>query len=358
MTDTRQLLREYADDGSEPAFRELVTRYVNLVYSTARRLTGGDSHLAEDVTQIVFTDLARKARSLSSEVMLGGWLHQRAFHVATTLIRTERRRQDRERRAAEMNLLLDPSGNPLAQITPVLDEALIELNAEDRQAILLRFFEQREFRLVGEAMGVNEDAARMRVNRAVEKLHSLLTRRGVALSVAGLGTMLAAEAVTAAPAGLALTVSSAALATTAVGTGATMTLFKLMTMTKLQTVILGATLVAGVAAPLAIQHQANAQLHERDAALHQQTDRAAQLEAENQRLSNQIAVVTTPTDPSGEVLRLRGELARLRADSEELQRMKAVAQKKDPAYRASLIRQRLDQMPEKKIPELQFLNDA
>jgi RNA polymerase sigma factor (sigma-70 family) len=356
MTDTRQLLRQYADDGSEPAFRELVTRYVNLVYSTARRLTGGDSHLAEDVTQIVFTDLARKARSLSTEVMLGGWLHQRTFHVATTLIRADRRRQDRERRAVEMNLLQDPSGNPLAQITPVLDEAIIELSAEDRQAILLRFFEQREFRLVGEAMGVNEDAARMRVNRAVEKLHSLLQRRGVTLSAAALGSVLAADAVTAAPAALALTISNTALA--AAGTGTTLTLLKLFTMTKLQTAVVGAVVLAGVATPLAVQYQANARLREREEALHQQTDRAAQLESENQRLSNQIAVVTTPTDPSGEVLRLRGELARLRADSEELTRMKAAAQKKDPANRASLIRQRLDQMPEKKIPELQFLNDA
>jgi RNA polymerase sigma factor (sigma-70 family) len=358
MTDTRQLLREYTEDDSEPAFRELVTRYVNLVYSTARRLTGGDSHLAEDVTQIVFTDLARAARSLSPEVMLGGWLHQRTFHVATTLIRADRRRQDRERRAVEMNLLHEPSGNPLAQITPILDAAIIELNAEDRKAILLRFFEQREFRVVGEALGINEDAARMRVHRALEKLHSLLQHRGVVLSAAGLGTVLTADAVTAAPAGLALTVSNTALATAAAGAGTTLTLFKLMTMTKLQAAIVGTVVLAGVAAPLAIQHQANVSLHERDEALRQQTDRAAQLGAENQRLSNQLSsVATMPSDQSSELLRLRAEIGKLRSENQSLAAAKATAEKKDPANRATLLKQWLEQMPQYRIPELDLLED-
>jgi hypothetical protein len=132
---------------------------------------------------------------------------------------------------------------------------------------------------------------------------------------------------------------------------------KLLTMTKLQAALVGTAVLAGVAAPLAIQHQASARLQERDEALRQQTDRAAQLETENLRLSNQIAIASPAPDPSNEVLRLRSEVARLRADSEELKQLKAAGQKKDPAYRANLIRQRLEQMPDKKIPELQFLND-
>ena len=76
MTDTQQLLAQYAATGSETAFRELVACYMDLVYSAAVRLTNGDTHLAEDVTQTVFADLARLARKLSREVMLGGWLHR------------------------------------------------------------------------------------------------------------------------------------------------------------------------------------------------------------------------------------------------------------------------------------------
>lgn len=97
MNATGQLLRDYAEKGSEPAFRELVSRYVDLVYSVAFRRTGGDAHLAEDVVQTVFADLARKARSLKGETMLGGWLHRHTCFVSSTLMRGERRRQQRER---------------------------------------------------------------------------------------------------------------------------------------------------------------------------------------------------------------------------------------------------------------------
>src|SRR5215471_1489457 len=142
MTDSRTLLAEYVASGSEAPFRELVERYINLVYSTARRLVNGDAHLAQDVTQMVFVDLARKARDLSSEVMLGGWLHQRTFHVATTLMRAERRRQARERKAFEMNSRENSPVNTFAQVSPALDEAVLQLNSGDRKAILLRFFEQ------------------------------------------------------------------------------------------------------------------------------------------------------------------------------------------------------------------------
>ncbi|MEQ1887470.1 MAG: sigma factor, partial [Bryobacteraceae bacterium] len=76
MTDSQQLLAEYARNGSDAAFRELVTRYVDLVYSTALRLVEGDTHRAEDVTQTVFVDLSRKARTLPADVRLGGWLHR------------------------------------------------------------------------------------------------------------------------------------------------------------------------------------------------------------------------------------------------------------------------------------------
>src|SRR5262249_48253616 len=107
MMDNRKLLEEYARNGSDGAFRELVARYINFVYSTALRLVNGDSALAQDVTQTVFIDLARKGSTLASEVQLGGWLHQHTFYVATKAVRSERRRQFREREAVAMNSLHD-----------------------------------------------------------------------------------------------------------------------------------------------------------------------------------------------------------------------------------------------------------
>src|SRR5262249_12459871 len=119
-----------------------------------------------------------------------------------------RRRQVREREATEMNMLQDTSGASWQKLAPVLDEAITKLGRDDRTAILLRFFEQRDFRSVGQALGSNEDAARMRVNRALEKLQILLRQRGVALSIGALGSMLGLETITAAPATLAVAVST------------------------------------------------------------------------------------------------------------------------------------------------------
>src|SRR5688572_15096737 len=204
MTDSQKLLAEYVEGGSEAAFREIVARYVNLVHSTALRLVDGDIQLAEDITQTVFIHLSRNARKLSGDSMLGGWLHRDTCYVASKTMRSERRRLTREREAALMN-----SNHPSdsGENLSLLDQAINLLGNDDRTAILLRFFEQRDFRSVGLAMGTSEDAARMRVTRALDKLQSMLKRRGATFSAAALATTLTAQAVSAAPAGLAASVA-------------------------------------------------------------------------------------------------------------------------------------------------------
>src|SRR5512135_2578529 len=131
MTESQQLLADYVATGSEEAFRELVARYVDLVYSTALRLVEGDPHRAKDVAQTVFVDLARQAANLSANSMLGGWLHRHTCFVARTVMRGERRRQARERQAVEMSALENQPDTALAEIAPVLDEAINELGADD-----------------------------------------------------------------------------------------------------------------------------------------------------------------------------------------------------------------------------------
>ena len=284
MTEDEKLLAEYSQTQSEAAFREIVSRYLNLVYSTALRLVAGDTHRAEDVAQTVFVALAGNAGKLPPKVMLGGWLHRDTCFVASRTMRSERRRQSRERQAVEMNSLQNHSESDLRLVAPILDDVINRLGVEDRTAILLRFFEQCDFRAVGKALGSNEDAARMRVTRALEKLHSLLKHRGVTLSVAALGTVLTAEAVTAAPVGLAVTISSVALAGAATGTGTTLTFLKAMIMTKVQAGVIGVIIVASVLTPLVIQHQTQVRLREENQSLRQQI---AQLNTE--RLSNRLA---------------------------------------------------------------------
>ena len=318
MTNGEQLLAEYVETGSETAFRELVERYVNLVYSSALRLVDGDSHLAQDVTQGVFADLARMAGKLSSKVMLGGWLHRHTCFVANNTMRRERRRQFRERSAVEMNSIEDHSEANLAQIAPVLDEAINQLGAEDRAAIVLRYFEQKDFRDVGEKLGSNQEAARKRVNRALDKLHSLLTRRGVVLSASALASTLAAQAVTAAPAGLALSASTSALATAAATGGTALTLLEIMSMTKLK-VGIATVVAAAIAIPVGMQYRNNRQLREENASLRTQLEQIETLSTENTRLSRLLADANSSSpppvstnDPSREVLKLRGEVGRLR----------------------------------------------
>lgn len=322
MTETQQLLAEYGKTGSEEAFRELVSRYVDLVYSAAVRLVNGDAHLAEDVTQTVFADLARMAGKLSRESMLGGWLHRHTCFVASKVMRSERRRLARERQAVEMNASEDHSATNFALIAPVLDEAVNQLGAEDRTAIMLRYFEQKDFRSVGEALGSNEEAARKRVDRALNKLESLLKMRGVALSGAALAATLATQTVTAAPVGFALTISTAALASAATTTGTTLTLLEIMSMTKLKVGIVTAVVAAGVAVPWVMQHNTQAKLDKLNEALRQQTEQTSHLLAENERLSNLVANANTPAtaavSPSSDTLKLRGEVGRLRRENLEI----------------------------------------
>src|SRR4051794_4778168 len=236
MMNDLQLLRRYADEGSDEAFRELVAQHLQLVYSTALRIVAGDTHLAQDVTQTVFTDVARKAATLARGVVLGGWLYRHTCFTASKAVRTERRHKHREKEAAAMSALNDNPGPDIAwqQIAPLLDDAMNRLGARDRDAIVLRYFERRDLRTLGLALGTSEDAAQKRVARAVEKLRALLVRRGAALSTTALAAGLAGVAAQAAPAGLAASISTTALAGAAAGTGVTLTLLKLMSLANLK----------------------------------------------------------------------------------------------------------------------------
>jgi len=253
MTEPQELLADYVRSGSESAFRELVTRYVDLVFSTAVRLLDGDTHRAEDVSQIVFTDLARKASTLSPNSMLGGWLHQHTCFVARTMLRGERRREARERQAVEMNAIRDPSDGVMTQLAPVLDEAIHQLGADDRDAILLRFFERRNLRSVGDVLGVTENVAQKRVARAVEELGALLRKQGVTLSAAALAAGLAEGVVTAAPLGLAGSLAGSALASAGASGGTALTAAKCAVVAKSKIALVSAILVLGAGTTLYFQ---------------------------------------------------------------------------------------------------------
>jgi RNA polymerase sigma factor (sigma-70 family) len=194
--DDTHLLRAYLETRSEEAFRALVRRHVAMVHGAARRQPGIDEHLASDVAQRVFLALARKASALAAERTLSGWLYVAARMEAARLARTEARRRARETavaimNASERNEVESPSWDTLG---PAVDAAMAQLGATDREAILLRYFGGRSFADVGHAFAIGEDAARKRVDRALEKLRTVLKRRGVAPTASSLSLALETHA--------------------------------------------------------------------------------------------------------------------------------------------------------------------
>lgn len=212
MSDDATHLRRFVEAGDEDAFRELVVRHFDLVHATALRQTNGDASLAEDVAQAVFTDLARKARLLAPGVVLAGWLYEATRFAAARAVRTELRRRAREQKALAMQAGTHGEPPDWEQIRPVLDAAMGKLNQRDRNAVLLHYFEGRNFRAVGAALGSSDDAAQKRVSRALNKLRAILTRGGVSITASSLSAFLSAAAAPAAPSGLALSVTKSSLA--------------------------------------------------------------------------------------------------------------------------------------------------
>ena len=285
MRDDQQLLRSYVREGSEAAFRELLERHVDLVYSAALRRVNGDCQLAEDVSQLVFTDLARKAAILSNNVVLAGWLHSATRYAAAQLMRTNRRRRAREEKAMAMNAFENETPIDWLALRPVLDQALDKLNPKDRDALVLRFFEQRSLVQVGSALGTNEDAARKRIERALHKLRMQLGRRGISTTAAALSGVISANAIQAAPAGLAASLAVTSVAGAGAASGITLTGLKIMSMTKLQLGV-GASIIAVLGAALVVEHKSANALRAENAALHRQV---AHLATDNASLAGRIA---------------------------------------------------------------------
>lgn len=314
MTSDQELLRRYAKENCQEAFAELVRRHVNLVYSAVLRQLNGDTHLAQDAAQIVFTDLARKGWALSQRAALTGWLYTSAHFAAVAIVRKETRRRIREERFMNQPASPTTPDPNWDKLRPVLDDVMLQLKEVDREAILLRYFENLPFAEVGAKLGLAENTARMRVDRAVEKLRALLAKRGLATS-SSMVAAISAGAVGAAPAGLAGRLAAASM--TATGTG-TITFLKFMTATKLK-FSLGALVFAGATTALIVQQHAKAQLRAENESLRREV---TQLQTNNANLSQHAVPATSPqTLADGqlkELLRLRGEVGRLRDQTNSL----------------------------------------
>jgi RNA polymerase sigma factor (sigma-70 family) len=361
MTSDLELLQNYADRNSEEAFAELIRRHLDLVYSAALRQVRSPQ-LAEEVAQSAFTDLARNAGKLKPDTILTAWLYQVARRTAIDVVRHESRRQLREQIATEINAM-NATASDWTHVEPFLDEAMHTLDETDRAAVLLRYFENKSLREVGQTLGTSEDTAQKRVSRAVERLREFFAKRGVTVGTSGLAVLISANAVQAAPVGLAATISTAAvLAGTTFATTTTATAIKIIAMTTIQKSLIATTLAVVAGTGIYEAHQASTlrnqvqSLQQQQAPLAEQirqlqrerddaTKRLTALQAENEQLkSNQN---------TAELLKLRGDVAQLQNEANDATEKAARAL----MAKVNNLKQRLEETPNAKIPELQFLTD-
>jgi RNA polymerase sigma factor (sigma-70 family) len=319
MTNDLDLLKQFARENSQDAFREIVRRHLDLVYSAALRQVRSPQ-LAEEIAQSVFADLARNADKLRSDTVLTSWIYAVTRRTAIDVIRKESRRQLREQIAVEMNAM-NTTADEWTRIAPLLDDAMAALEETDRAAVLLRFFENKSLREVGEALGTGEDAAQKRVSRAIERLRDFFSKQKVTVGAAGLVTLISANAVQAAPAGLAAVVSTGTMLS-AVHQATAIGITKTLAMTTIQKTVMATAFVAAIGTGV-FEARKNSELQNQIQALHQQQTQLAvqiqDLQRERDDLTNQSAGLLAENTQlksnsnQNELLRLRSEVGVLRA---------------------------------------------
>jgi RNA polymerase sigma factor (sigma-70 family) len=330
MANDAELLGQFSRDSAtavgQDAFAELVNRHLPLVYSAALRQVRS-AQLAEEVSQSVFTQLAHHATALKPRTVLPAWLHRVTYHAAVDVVRREARRQARERIACEMSTLMNDEAADWTQIEPHLDHAVQSLDETDRAAILLRYFENKSLREVGETLGSSEDAAQKRVSRALDRLRDYFVKNKIAVPVGGLAVVISANAIHAAPMGLSSTIAAASLAAP-ISASTALTTAKIIAMTTIQKIAIGAVLV-GAAVAIAYQQHEVLQLRQQNETFVQQqarqdalTAQVQQLQQERDQASNaltsareeNVALKNRPT----EVLKLRGQVGQLQSEKAQL----------------------------------------
>jgi RNA polymerase sigma factor (sigma-70 family) len=362
-----QLLSAYVEHGSEPAFADLVRRHVDLVYSAALRMVC-DAHLARDVTQGTFIALAKNAGHLTDRTVLAGWLYRTAQNLAAQTVRTDARRRAREQESVAMNEMPSAESSlSWQQIAPYLDDALGDLAETDRDALLLRYFQQKSAREMAEILGISDEAAQKRVSRAVERVRDVFAKRGIAIGASGLIVLISASAVQSAPIGLAASISAAALAGSVATSSTTIAVTKTIAMTTLQKSLVTAAIAILAGAGIYEKRQAT-RLHDQVQVLQQQelplAARIQQLENERDAATNRLAELADELAQNRinqrELLQLRSQMARLSDASRSLSSATNDPRDslvKDWLAREDQLKQAVQNNPDKSIPEFQLLSE-
>ncbi len=319
-TSDSELLQQFARNRSDDAFKTLVARHIDLVYSAALRQVRS-AELAEEITQTVFIDLSKNAHKLKPNTLLTAWLYQVTRRTAIDAVRSESRRQQRELAAMELADMTTPDSD-WKDIKPLLDEAMNALEESDRNSLLLRYFENKSLREVGQALGTSDDAAQKRVSRAVERLRDFFSEHGVAVGATTIVASVSANAVQAAPVPLALTITKAAAATTMTTLAATAPITMNWLTAKTISAIITSALVAATGTYVVLQAQTKQLKEENLKLLAKQNELAKQHDDVATTVSTMKKELDRAKKDNVELLRLRGEVGLLRRQSAETEKLR------------------------------------
>ncbi|MDB6036855.1 MAG: hypothetical protein JWM99_696 [Verrucomicrobiales bacterium] len=354
----QQLLRDYGECRSEPAFAELVRRYVDFVFSVALRIVR-DRHLAEDVTQNAFLALAENSEKLSTVSALSGWLHRTTRNIALNAVRTDVRRRIREQEAVAMNISA-AADLTWEEISPHLDAALDQLKCSDRDVVLLRFIHGKSAAEIAKIISVSDVTAQKRLNRAIDRLRNCFKKRGLTVAAPVLFLILPAKAIQAAPSGLAITITTA-LFGGAIRSAAILGTCKAITMTTTQKTLVVLSLAAALGTGLYQIRQSSSR--QKDALLYrQQLARVSQDLQESQQARDAARQSLLATERANDQLRRQAaEVYKLRAEVSQLRAAEGTVATTSPmktlVNQVALLKQKLDQMPDRRIPEIEFATE-
>ncbi len=368
-----ELLQRFVHHNAEDAFAQVVHRHLALVHSAALRQVRS-SHLAQEIAQSVFIDLARNASRLPRGTVLVAWLYQVTRRTAIDVVRCESRRELREQIAHERNVM--NSTNPSwTQIEPLLEQAMETLEADDRTAVLLRYFENKSLREVGDALGFSENAAQKRLGRAIERLRRFFGEKGITVGASGLAVLLSINAVQATPfqmgAGIAALAAQASIAAAQAGAavagnlaaGTIQTVFMSIT----QKAIVAATLIAIVGTAIFESQQiSRLRAHVQQLESQMPLETVEQIAQERGRATEQLNSLTKENEQlkrnAAELLRPRAEVTRLKSEAQAAVpgnsgSVSTENAAKDWLARVNQLKERVARTPGANVPELRLLTE-
>lgn len=209
-------LQDYAITRDPDSFRVIVQRYESFVYAVCRRmLTSAD---AEDAVQDVFFKLMRHADQIQDDAT--GWLHRCAVNTCRD---TLRRNQTRRRRESNLQTTdRDADESPSGQLLAEVDEALLELQDEERSLLTRYYLDGETQQSIATDLLVNQSTIQRRIDAALERLRNVISKRGIVAAAAGIAAAMATSSTQAAvPPSVSSGLSKMALAAPPLATAST-----------------------------------------------------------------------------------------------------------------------------------------